>query len=247
MNDESDSPSQTSEELIETLLSTQRNIAQMPMGIERFRAINTLIDDTRIALRVIDARIGKMAQEVNATRDELTFVKRHRGKLQTFRNVLAGTYRNPDRAAANFDGFVLNHDSTKLRQMMKDPDRLGIVRGSSFLGLIKNTDRREALDNYERQVLKMIDSLIGDHRPYLHALGMDWEGKLAEQTALAAHETEQKTILAALVKEMQEELRSVAKHLTPEDIGQLRKAEHRIVDWLNGTPKATAAEALPEN
>ncbi len=97
MNDESDSASQTSEELIETLLSTLCDIAQMPMGIERFRAINTLIDDIRIALRVVDSRIGKMAQEVNATRDELTFVKRHRGKLQTFRNVLAGTYRNPDR------------------------------------------------------------------------------------------------------------------------------------------------------
>lgn len=244
MSDDSDPTAPATDELFQELVAREREIGAMPVGLDRFRAMNTLIDEARMAVRMVDGRVNQMSQERNVVRDELTFVKRHRGRIQALRTLLAGSYRHPDLALANFDGFALNHEAAKLRVMMNDPERLGMLRGGAFLGLVKNEQRKQALDNYERQVKKALENLLADHRAYLHSMARNWEGQMEELNAKIAHESDQKTALSAFVKELQEQARADAKLLQRTDLTGLQPAEKRVLDWLCGAQEP-APDAAP--
>lgn len=231
--------------LLQGLLTSHRAILQMDVGVERFRAMNTLFDETRLTIRTIDSRITKLSQERNAYRDEIAFIRRHQARLTTLRGHLAATYRSPDRVIANLDGFALNHPPAKLKVMFKDPDRLGIVRGTSFLGLIKNGERKDAVDNYNRNVLKALDGLIGDHRAFLHSIATDWQAKQDETSRLLDESTEIKKTLGLFLKELQVEHVRIGKLLMPEHVEQLQPAEKKLVDWLQGQKEGVAV-AHPE-
>lgn len=232
--------------LLQGLLSSHREIMQMELGVERFRAMNTLFDETRLAIRTVESRITKLSQERNAYRDEIAFIRRHQARLTTLRGYLSGTYRSPDRVIANLDGFALNHPPSKLKVMFKDPDRLGIVRGASFLGLIKSGERKEAVDNYNRNVLKALDGVIGDHRAFLHSLTTDWSEKQDEASRLLDEAAEVKKTLGLFLKELQVEHVRIGKQLLPVHVEQLQPAEKKLVDWLQGQKEVAAAAKLEE-
>jgi hypothetical protein len=232
--------------LLQGLLSSHREIMQMEVGVERFRAMNTLFDETRLAIRTVESRITKLSQERNSYRDEIAFIRRHQARLTTLRGYLSGTYRSPDRVIANLDGFALNHPPSKLKVMFKDPDRLGIVRGASFLGLIKSGERKEAVDNYNRNVLKALDGVLGDHRAFLHSLTTDWSEKQDEASRLLDETTEVKKTLGLFLKELQVEHVRIGKQLLPVHVEQLQPAEKKLVDWLQGQKEDAAAARLEE-
>ncbi|MFN3461805.1 MAG: hypothetical protein ACK4ZN_12410 [Oceanibaculum sp.] len=232
--------------LLQGLLSSHREIMQMEVGVERFRAMNTLFDETRLAIRTVDSRITKLSQERNSYRDEIAFIRRHQARLTTLRGYLSGTYRSPDRVIANLDGFALNHPPSKLKVMFKDPDRLGIVRGASFLGLIKSGERKEAVDNYNRNILKALDGVIGDHRAFLHSLATDWSEKQDEASRLLDETAEVKKTLGLFLKELQVEHVRIGKQLLPVHVEQLQPAEKKLVDWLQGQKEGAAAAKLEE-
>ena len=232
--------------LLQGLLSSHREIMQMEVGVERFRAMNTLFDETRLAIRTVESRITKLSQERNSYRDEIAFIRRHQARLTTLRGYLSGTYRSPDRVIANLDGFALNHPPSKLKVMFKDPDRLGIVRGASFLGLIKSGERKEAVDNYNRNILKALDGVIGDHRAFLHSLATDWSEKQDEASRLLDETAEVKKTLGLFLKELQVEHVRIGKQLLPVHVEQLQPAEKKLVDWLQGQKEGAAAAKLEE-
>ena len=235
-----------SEALLESLLSSHRAVMQMEMGVERFRAMNTLFDETRQTLRTIDSRMSRLSQERNSFRDEIAFIRRHRSRLATLRGYLSATYRSADRAIANLDGFTLNHDPAKLKIMLKDPDRLGIVRGTSFLGLIKNGERKEAVDNYNKNVLKALDGLLADHRAFLHSIATDWQAKQDETSHVLDRISEIKKTIGFFMKELQVEHVRIGKNLLPEHIDQLQVAEKKLVDWLQGQKESVAVPKVEE-
>lgn len=235
-----------SEALLQSLLSSHRAVMQMDIGVERFRAMNTLFDETRQALRTIESRMSRFSQERNGFREEIAFIRRHRTRLATLRNHLAASYRSPDRVIANLDGFTLNHDPAKLKIMLKDPDRLGIVRGTSFLGFIKSGERKEAVDNYNRNVLKSLDGLLGDHRAFLYSVPTDWQAKLDETSRVLDEIAEIKKTLGFLMKELQVEHVRIGKQLLPEHVEQLQAAEKKLVEWLQSQKESPAAPKVEE-
>lgn len=227
--------------LLESLLSSHRAIMQMDVGVERFRAMNTLFDETRQTLRTLESRMLRLSQDRNAFRDEIAFIRRHRSRLASLRGYLAATYRSADRVIANLDGFVINHDPAKLKIMLKDPDRLGIVRGASFLGFIKNGERKEAVDNYNKNVLKALDGLLGDHRAFLHSVATDWQAKQDEKSRIIDEMSDIKKTLTIFLKDLQVEHVRLGKQLRPEHVEQLQEAEKKLVDWLHGQKEKVAA------
>ena len=232
--------------LLQGLLSSHRAILQMEVGVERFRAMNTLFDETRQAIRTVESRITKLSQERNSYRDEIAFIRRHQARLTTLRGYLSGTYRCPDRVIANLDGFALNHPPSKLKVMFKDPDRLGIVRGASFLGLIKSGERKEAVDNYNKNVLKALDGMISDHRAYLHSIATDWQQKQDETNRLMDETTEVKKTLGIFLKELQVEHVRIGKQMLPVHIEQLQSSEKKLVEWLQNQKESEVATRLEE-
>lgn len=228
--------------LLQGLLSSHRTILQMDVGVERFRAMVALFDETRQAIRTVDSRMTKLSQERNGCRDEIAFIRRHQARLTTLRGYLSATYRNPDRVIANLDGFALNHPPSKLMVMFKDPERLGIVRGASFLGLIKSGERKEAVENYHKNVLKALEAMIGDHRAYLHSIAVDWQEKLDETSRLLDETAEVKKALSLFLKELQVEHVRIAKQLLPAHVEQLQSSEKKLVEWLRNQKEAVVTK-----
>ena len=196
--------------------------------IERFRAFNDLMGRMKQEARSFDRKFKESKKLMQVAETDITFVERHRAKVELVLRALRLTYGSPGRAFATINKLCRDYPVDYVKDViLLGSYRLAKPKGMAIMSF-RSAERLEADANYETAVMPALMLIISDHKTYLKLADEDLDTKYQEYKDTVSLAQRIKLGIDGAVSEYEREMKSAAVAIPADEVENLGPDEASV-------------------